>query len=86
VPWPISDRAIRITTVSSGERPPRHLLGRAVGGLRGGEAERDPEAERQPTADRAAPARNERRLTCDKAVIGMPPFRLWRRVDRSRTC
>ena len=44
---------MRITTVSSGRMTTQALTsGAPVGGLRAGEAERDPEAERQPAADR----------------------------------
>ena len=91
VPWPISERAMRITTVSSGRITTQALTSGAVPAgavsAAAAAAERHAEAERQPPPSAAAPARNERRLSLNDvvmsfSVIGPPPSRLGGGVDR----
>src|ERR1700756_4609771 len=83
VPWPISERAIRITTVSSGRMTTQAFTS---GTLSAACAPARPNGIRKPS-DRpppiaAAPARNERRLTCDNAVMACPRSGFGGGVDR----
>src|SRR6516162_6421272 len=70
VPWPISDRATRITTVSSGRMTTQAFTSGASAAAC---ARARPNGIRKPSDSpppiAAAPARNERRLICDNAVM-----------------
>src|SRR5438067_914696 len=86
VPWPISERAMRITTVSSGRTTTQAFIS---GPLNTGSAAaagptpngtRNPSDSPPPTA--TAPARNERRLTCGAKVMACPRLGFGGRVNR----
>src|SRR5439155_23981995 len=83
VPWPISERAIRITTVSSGRMTTQAFTS---GTLSAACAPASPNGIRKPSDSpppiAAAPARNERRLTCDNAVMACPRSGFGGGVDR----
>src|SRR5882724_12470359 len=83
VPWPISDRAIRITTVSSGRMTTQAFTSGASAAAC---AAARPNGIRKPSDSpppiAAAPARNERRLTCDNAVMACPRSGFGGGVDR----
>src|SRR5215470_15493361 len=85
-PCPISERAIRITTVSSGRITTQALISDVVGAVSAASAAPSPNGTRKPSErpppTAAAPARNERRLTCAEAVMACPPLDLGGGVDR----
>ena len=63
LPWPISDLATRMITVSSGSITIQAVIsGAGLACLRAARAERNVEAERQRAAGAATLARNERRF------------------------
>ena len=67
VPWPISERAMRITTVSSGRTTTQALIsGVAVSGAAAAPGRSKPSA--RPPAAAAEPARKKRRDRAGKAV------------------
>src|SRR5438270_7144925 len=83
VPWPISDRAIRITTVSSGRMTTQAFTS---GTLSAACAPARPNGIRRPSDSpppiAAALTSNERRLSCGDAVMAYPPLRRGGGVDR----
>src|SRR5713226_2896123 len=83
VPCPISDRAIRITIVSSGRMTTQAFTSSAFSSAC---APARPNGIRKPSDSpppiAAAPARNERRLTCDNAVMACPRSGFGGGVDR----
>src|SRR5712691_965231 len=83
VPWPISERAIRITTVSSGRMTTQAFTS---GALSAACAPARPNGIRKPSDSppliAAAPAINERRLTCDNALMACPRSGFGGGVDR----
>src|SRR6266849_4636941 len=83
VPWPISERAIRITTVSSGRMTTQAFTS---GTLSAACAPARPNGIRRPSDSpppiAAALTSNERRLSCGDAVMAYPSLRRGGGVDR----
>src|SRR5579863_4379555 len=82
VPWPISERAMRITTVSSGRTTTQALISGSPGVTSAAAANGIRKPSDRPPPMTAARARKARRLTCDAAVMACPRSRLGGGVDR----
>src|SRR5262245_42583001 len=85
VPWPISERAMRMTTVSSGRITTQALTSGEPSWARTtcGPADGKPTlSARPPPATAAAPTTNERRSSCSMAVMAAPSRALSCHMDR----
>src|SRR5712691_1508267 len=83
VPWPISERATRMTTVSSGRMTTQALISGAPAAARAGPAPngREKPSDRPPPTA-AAPTRKERRLSSSMAFMAASLSCLGGGVDR----